>query len=141
MPRLPDLGAVREYLEGQGWVDMEVYSAGSRSSLVLALDQDLTYHHSAALVFAEPSYFAGPLHWTSAADGGSVIRVLSSEERGSMPDAEAARAEGFLFEIRTDEGTAVLIGASGVTLDPGRVYYYPRENLQPGESLAYWVSG
>jgi hypothetical protein len=141
MQRIPDLRAAQEYLDGKGWVDMEVYSGGSRSSLIVAMDSDLTYHHEAALVFSEPSYFSGPLSWTSASDGGRILRLLSADERTALADAhaDAARCEGYLFEIRTDEETSVLIGAADLGIDRNRVYYYQRDDLAPGETLAYWL--
>lgn len=143
---MPELTAVQQYLKEHDWVDMEVYSAGSRSDLVIAMAQNLTYYHQAALVFSEPSYFSGPFSWTTMSAAGlsdedQVLRVLSAAERDALmvTEAEAGRAEGFLFEIRTDEDTTVRIGAAGVSLDPTMVFYYRREDLEPGQRLAYWV--
>jgi hypothetical protein len=139
MPQLPDLRRVQEYLDEQSWVDMAVYSAGYRSDLVVAMAKDLTYAHEASLSFADPSYFSGPLTWTTSSEGGQALRVLSADERKALPDPDAASAEGFLFELRTDEETTVLIGASAVSIEQALVFYYRRDELKPGERLAYWV--
>lgn len=110
---------------------MQVYSYGSRSDLVVGMNQDLTYYHEAALVFTEPSYFSGPMSWASAPDGGQALRILSSAERSALPDDHPREIEGFLFEIRTDEDASVFVGAADLTLKQGAVYYYPERISRP----------
>lgn len=138
--RTPGLKAAQAYLDERGWVDMEIYSYAHPGMLVVAMNKDLTYAHESSLVFHDPSFFSGPTSWTSSSEGGRSLRVLEKDERLSLDIRAARMAEGRLFSIDTDDGFSVLIGARDIELDTGTVFYYPRENLGPGESLAYWLS-
>lgn len=110
--------------------------------LVVAISTggNLTYGHEAALVFEETSYFSGPMEWTTTKTGGTALRRLSGKERGALTNRDAAFAEGFLFAIERDEGEAVLVAARDVTLDRTHVFYYAREDLEPGQQLAFWLT-
>lgn len=98
---------------------------------------DFAYYHQAEVVFHEVDLISCPTYFSDA-----HFRAATDEERGRFVDNRDW--EGKMFAIVTGhgngpDGSAHFVCAERAECRIGTVYYYQRENLQPGERIASWV--
>lgn len=116
------------------WWDWDVLHFDG-SELTLAAGHDLTYHHGLEVVFTDVAYMAFPTQFQdpsfrapTRAERDLIIRYVGEEPPVIVAfDVEAVAGEGTLF---------CLVAAESVSVVPGTVYRYRRDDLAAGERLA-----
>jgi hypothetical protein len=109
------------------------------SRLTIAGSRDLSYAHNVEVEFSEVSFIScptdilEPTFRCATGDEAKTVGRLVSIDAGETLVAIDAGSSGSL------ERQVYFILAEGVRVSQGTVYYYERENLQPGERIAEWV--
>ncbi len=99
--------------------------------------RDFYYYHNLEIVFHDVDFLSCPTTFFHA-----QFRCATDEERAQFSGHRDW--EGTMFCISTDHGQdepspKFYVCAGRVECVVGTVFYYERENLQPGERMAEWV--
>ncbi|HEX3071914.1 MAG TPA: hypothetical protein VHX14_25345 [Thermoanaerobaculia bacterium] len=102
--------------------DYEISAAGDGTLLILG-SNDFVYYHYLEIEFGHVTFCDLPAHFSHA-----EFRLGNSDEQATI----WVTAESWSEDGRKEHE----IRASEIAVRIGRVYYYERENLQPGERIA-----
>lgn len=128
---------IDRYIRQFSWLDFDVCRYDGYRLTVIG-STDFSYYHQLEIVFEDIFFVFGNFStWGSD----------TKKQVFGFPDNEAELITRFnieqdyqLFEFRQDGlDNDFLIASKTLTYNTDRVYYYPRENLQPNERLADFV--
>ncbi|GLW29203.1 hypothetical protein [Actinoplanes regularis] len=117
------------------WWDWDLHEFNN-SRLRLAANYDLTYYHGLELVFTDVAYLACPTQFSDPTfrQPTKAERDLARRFAGEEPPLVVA------FDVESEEGYGLLpclVAAESVEVVVGTVYRYWRDELAPGERLAF----
>jgi hypothetical protein len=115
---------------------IQSYDSGN---LILAGSFDFCYYHEVELIFSGVSYISLPADFWHP-----LIRMATNNEIAAIRAMiEIDETENvYCIEAETSaslEKVLFYVMAEGVAIKEGLVFYYPRGNLEAGESIASWV--
>ena len=107
--------------------------------LVLVGSFDLAYYQDVQIEFHGVSYLSCPTDFSDAS-----FRILSREECADLLERfdESPAEDAMIVAIdlsRFYDVQTHYVVADSMSFTFGKVYYYSREKLEPGESIAPWV--
>ena len=109
----------------------------AKGRLLITGSFDHAYYHELEIHFLEVGYLALPTVFNYP-----VISIASEEIGQSTPQIDLDDSD-ILFVVHEDPdfngGRKHFVTAKGIKIVEGMVYYYHRENLEPGERIADWV--
>jgi hypothetical protein len=108
--------------------------------LVLVGGTDLCYYHLVEAEFEEVDFISCPSSFSHAR-----FRQATRAERSRVSRLVGIEDGATLFAIEAEscgslEPQVFFILAQSIKVTEGTVYYYQRDDLQPGERIAEWVS-
>ncbi len=133
-----DLSQLNDGILDNGILDFSVRSYAD-NRLVLVGSFDLAYYQDLQIEFAGVSFLSVPTEFTDAS-----FRCLRREECGELLDsfAEHMQDDDRVFAVdlsRFYDVQTHYIVANSLQFAFARLYYYRRDKLEPGESIAPWV--
>jgi hypothetical protein len=132
------LQMLQDRFRDEKWVDVSVYRF-FRDELSVALGTDLTYSHVAELIFKRPLFFSGPFSWSTSPDKRPILQLLTKEEAISVASEHLIEMPSCIFKFSNDDDLEILIASESADIKFQTVFYYLRDELSEGESLAYWL--
>ncbi len=134
------LSPLNEGIQDNGVLDFSIRSFEDHH-LVMVGSFDLDYYQDVQIEFSGVSYLSCPSDFSDAS-----FRELDREECADLIEflGESLDHESRVFAVDIADFYNVnthYIVADDVDFQFGKVYFYPRENLEPGESIAPWVMG
>jgi hypothetical protein len=132
------LAKLQQKFHSEKWVDAQIYYY-RRDELSIAFGSDLVYSHSAELVFERPLFFSGPFSWSTSPDRKPIVQLLTSKETKQLAEKYLIEMPSLMLRFSDDDERDILAVSVAVSTKLEVVYYYKRENLGPGERVAYWL--
>lgn len=124
----PDLiFEIKNYVERAGLQDFSVFSYG-RGQLIICGSSDRSYYHSLEIIAEDPIYMQGEIDWYCDVSSDFIKANVG------LPAGDVRK-----LDFYSDDGLAFSVTAEKFKLNFDRVFYYRRDNLQPGERIADWV--
>lgn len=129
---------LNEGIQDRGVLDFSIRSFEDHR-LTMVGSFDLDYYQDVQIEFSGVSYLSCPSDFSDAS-----FRELHRDECADLIEflGESLDHESRVFAVDIEDFYNVhthYIVADDVDFQFGKVYYYPRENLEPGESIAPWV--
>ncbi|MCR9141105.1 MAG: hypothetical protein NXI24_02555 [bacterium] len=133
-----DLSQLNDGILDNGVLDFSVRSY-TDNRLVLVGSFDLAYYQDIQIEFGGVSFLSVPTEFSDAS-----FRCLRREECGELLDSfsDYMQEDDRVFAVdlsRFYDVQTHYIVANSIQYAFGKVYYYRRDKLEPGESIAPWV--
>lgn len=119
---------IRSHYWNNCWIDFSIF-LHERGRLIIAGSSDLCYYHNFELIIEDTSYISGMTEWTC--DPSDEFLKISEKNEQDSPDT--------VLEFYSEATLQMKIVAMKISINFDAVFYYKRENLKPGERLAYWL--
>lgn len=96
--------------------------------LIICGSDDRAYYHKLEIIAEDPIYIQGEMDWYCDVDSDFIRANVG------LPAGDIRK-----LDFHSDDGLAFSVIAGSFKVNCDLVFYYQRENLKPGERLAYWV--
>ncbi|WP_323637298.1 hypothetical protein [Pectobacterium polaris] len=120
------VSAIREHDWNQSWLDFSVFLY-ERDRFIISGSHDLSYYHNFEIIITSPSFISGIMDWSCDVND-EFIRVSKSHLE-----------DEFIVEFYSDNEFTFKVIGKDISINFDTVFYYKRENLKPGERLAYFI--
>lgn len=136
------IAAVNRHFARSLWLDCQVEEfrqAGTASKLRIVGSFDASYYHNVEIELIGTEFFQGAFCWTCSPDETGLIQRLDPRRSQRLIARNRLDGPQALLQFPNDDGKAVIASCHSLGFNTDTVFYYWRENLQPGERIAAWV--
>lgn len=124
----PDLvSVIKNRVQHLGLQDFSVFSYDP-GRLIICGSDDRSYYHKLEIIAEDPIYIQGEMDWYCDVDSDFIRANVD------LPAGDIRK-----LDFYSDDRLAFSVTAESFKVNFDLVFYYKRENLQPGERLAYWI--
>ncbi|AFI92510.1 hypothetical protein EXT68_17095 [Pectobacterium parmentieri] len=120
------VSAIKEHDWKQSWLDFSVFLY-DRERLIIVGSNDLSYYHTLEIIIESPSFVQGILDWPC-----DVNHDFIKISKDNLEDE-------FIINFHSDDEFTFKAIGKHISINFDTVFYYKREDLKPGERLAYFV--
>ncbi|AOR63393.1 hypothetical protein [Pectobacterium wasabiae] len=120
------VSAIKEHDWKQSWLDFSVFLY-DRERLIIVGSEDLSYYHTLEIIIELPSFVQGILDWPCDVNH-NFIKI----SKNHLEDE-------FIIEFYSDDEFTFKAIGKYISINFDTVFYYKREDLKPGERLAYFI--
>ncbi|WP_272570017.1 hypothetical protein [Providencia sp. PROV255] len=96
--------------------------------LIIAGSHDFSYYHNIEIIAQRPIKIQGNTEWST----GVELKFIKAISTPDLTPTDPVR----IMQFYSDDGLELTITAESFTYNLDTVFYYARENLQPGERIA-----